>query len=101
MSVRTKKRVLDTVEKLSHPEIEELEKYLEYLTWKSQLSKTSFSNSQDSPNPEPKGQPKQILEALNKSHQVTIEDVEALLQSIKEGEIPIRFDSAFDESAGN
>lgn len=100
MSVKTKKWVLDTVEKLSHPEIEELQKYLEYLIWKSQLSTKGFSKPQDSPNPEPKGQPKQILEAVNKSHQVTMEDAEALLQSIKEGEIPMRFDSAFDESTG-
>ncbi len=47
---------------------------------------------------ERKGQPKQILEAINKSYDVTTEDAEALLHSIKEGEIPMRFDSDFDES---
>ena len=100
MSVRRKKWVLDTVEKLSDSEIVELKRYLEYLIWKSQLSTASLETPPNSPKPEPTGRPTQVLAALNRSHQVSIEDAEALLQSIKEGEIPIRFDSDFDESAG-
>ena len=100
MSVAEKKWVLDTVEKLSVSEIEELKRYLEYLIWKSQLSTASLETLPDLPKSEPTGQPTQILAALNRSHQVSIEDAEALLQSIKEGKIPIRFDSDFDESAG-
>ena len=100
MSVTTEKWVLDTVEKLSAAEIKELKRYLEYLVWKSQTSTESLKNLQDLPKRERKGQPKQILEAINKSHDVTIEDAEALLHSIKEGEIPMRFDSDFDESKG-
>ncbi len=100
MSVNTKKWVLNTVEKLSASEIEELKRYLEYLVWKSQTPTENLENPKDSPKSEPTGQPTQVLAALNRSHRVSIEDAEALLQSIKEGEIPIRFDSDFDESAG-
>ena len=100
MSVITKKWVLDTVEKLSVSEIEELKRYLEHLVRKSQTPTESLENLQDLPKLERKGQPKQILEAINKSHDVTAEDAAALLHSIKEGEIPMRFDSDFDESKG-
>ena len=75
MSVTTREWVLETVAKLPTPEIGELKQYLEYLIWKSQK-------------PKQKGQPKQVLEAINRSHDVTMEDALALLQSIKEGEIP-------------
>ena len=100
MSVLTKKWGVDTIEKLPPSEIEELRRYLEYLVWKSQLSTTRFEVLPESPKPAPTGQPTQVLAALNRSYQVSIEDAEALLQSIKEGEIPIRFDFAFDEWAG-
>ena len=100
MSVTTRKWLLDAVEKLSDTEIVELRRYLEYLVWKSQLSTTRFEVPPESPKPAPTGQPTQALAAINRSHEVSIEDAEALLQSIKEGEIPIRFDSDFDESEG-
>ena len=100
MSVTSKKWVLNTVEKLSASEIEELKHYLEYLVWKSQTGKENLGDPQDSPKFERKGQPKQILAAINKSHDVTTEDAAALLHLIKEGEIPMRFDSNFDESKG-
>lgn len=100
MSVTTKKWVLNTVEKLSTSEMEELKRYLEYLVWKSQTPTGNLENPKDSPKSKPTGQPTQILAALNRSHRVSTEDAEALLQSIKEGEIPIQFDSDFDESAG-
>ena len=96
MPVTSKKWVHDAVEKLPHPEIEKLKSYLEHLISKSQHSIEGFGESHDLPNLEPKGQPKQILAAINKSHQVTIEDAKALLQSIEEGKIPIRFNSAFE-----
>lgn len=83
MSVTGKKWVLDTVEKLSDSEIEELKRYLEYLVWKSEIPTERLGTSQDSPKPEPTGQPSQVLAAINRSHQVSIEDAEALLQSIK------------------
>ncbi len=98
MSVTTKKWVLNTLEKLSASEIEELKRYLEYLIWKSEIPTESLGNLQDSSRLKRKGQPKRILAAINKSHDVTPEDAEALLNAIKEGEIPMRFDSPFDES---
>ena len=75
MSATTKEWVLDTVAKLPNLEMGELKQYLEYLIWKSQK-------------PKGKGQPKQVLEAINKSHDVTMEDALALLESIKEGKLP-------------
>ena len=101
MSVTTKKWILNTVEKLSTAEIEELKRYLEYLVWKSEIPIESLGNPQDSSKLKRKGQPGRILEAINKSHDMTPEDAEALLNAIKEGEIPMRFDSPFDESEGN
>ncbi len=95
MSVTTKKWVLDTVEKLSVSEIEELKHYLEYLVWKSQTPTRTLGNPKDLPKLDRRGQPRQILAAINKSHDVTAEDAAALLHSIKEGEIPMRFDSDF------
>ena len=98
MSVTTKEWVLNTVEELSAAEIEELKRYLEYLVWKSEIPTERLGTPQDSPKPEPIGQPSQVLAAINRLHQVSIEDAEALLQSVKDGEIPMRFDSVFVES---
>lgn len=100
MSVTTKKWVLNTVERLSAAEIEELKRYLEYLVWKSEIPTKRLGTPQDLPKPEPTGQPSQVLAAINRSDQVSIEDAEALLRSIKDGEIPMRFDSVFVESEG-
>ena len=100
MSVTTKKWGINTVEKLSASEIEELKCYLEYLIWKSQTPTESLENPQNLSKLKQRGQPKQILEAINRSHDVTTEDAEALLHSIREGEIPMRFDSDFDELKG-
>ncbi len=100
MSVKTKKWVLNTVEKLSSPELEELKRYLEYLVWKSEISMESLEDLQDSSKLKRKGQPRRILAAISKSHNVTPEDAEALLNAIKEGEIPMRFDSASTRRKG-
>ena len=85
---------LDTVEKLSASDMEELKRYLEYLVWKSEIP-------QDSSKFKRKGQPKRILAAINKSHDMTLKDAEALLNAIKEGEIPMRFASVFDKEEEN
>ena len=95
MSVTTKNWVLKTVEELSASEMEELKRYLEYLVWKSQTPIGSLENLSDFPKRERRGQPQQILKVINKSHDVTMEDAEALLHAIKEGEIPTRFDCDF------
>ena len=98
MSVTTKKWIFNTLERLSTSELEELKRYLEYLIWKSEIPTRSLGDPQDSSKLKRKGQPKRILAAINRSHDVTAEDAEALLNAIKEGEIPMRFDSAFDKS---
>lgn len=98
MSVTTKKWILDTVERLSASELEELKDYLEYLIWKSEIPTENLGKPQDSSKLRRKGKPNRILAAINKSHDVTPEDAEALLNAIKEGEIPMRFDSAFNKS---
>ena len=100
MSVATKNWVLKTVEELSAAEIEELRRYLEYLVWKSEIPTERLGTPQDSPKPKPSGQPSHVLAAIHRSDQVSIEDAEALLQSIKDGEIPMCFDSVFVESEG-
>ena len=74
---------------------------MEYLVWKSKLSSEGYSTQQDILNPEPTGKPTEILAAIRESHPVTMEDAEALMQSIREGEIPMRFDTIFDKSTGN
>ncbi len=100
MSVEKRKWLHDTIEKLSDADIERLQKYIERLSVKSILLRKDFSNTDGIPNPAPSGKPKKILAAIDKSHQVTKEDADALLQSIREGKIPMRLDSVFDESAG-
>ena len=89
---------LDTVEKLSASDMEELKWYLESLVWKSEIPTENLENPQNSSKLKRKGRPKRILAALNKSHDVTPEDAVVLLNAIKEGEIPMRFDSVFNES---
>ena len=85
MSVMTKKWILSTVEKLSASEIEELRRYVEYLVWRSGIPTERLGAPQDLSKPEPIGQPSQVLAAINRSHQVSIEDAEALLNAIKDG----------------
>lgn len=92
MSVKTKKWLHDTIEKLSDSDIEKLQKHIESLSVKSILSKKEINNTEGILNPEPTGKPKKIFTAINKSHQVTKEDADALIQSIREGEISVRFD---------
>ena len=58
------------------------------------------SNSEISENLEPTPTGKnpmaqRIIEAVEKSHDVTLEDAEMLLQVIKENQMPVRFDSPF------
>ena len=91
MQTTTREWIFDTVTKLPQKDVEQLKDYLEFLTWKAKQQK-----------PEPKQTGKnpmaqRIIEAVEKSHDVTIEDAEALLQVIKENQMPVRFDSPFKE----
>ena len=93
----TKKWVLNTVEKLSTSEIEELKRYFGISRLEIRDPNRKFRKPQDSSKLKRKGQPKRILASINKSHDVTPEDAEALLNAIKDGKILMRFDSVFDE----
>ena len=43
-----------------------------------------------------------IIEVVERSYDVTIEDAEVLLQVIKENQMPVRFDSSFEaDKQGN
>jgi hypothetical protein len=46
----------------------------------------------------PPGSPQAILQALKEAPRVSPEDVDALEQAIKEGEIPVDWTSIFEES---
>ena len=85
MQTTTREWIHQTVDKLPEKDAEQLKDYLEFLVWRSK-------------DPVRTGKPKHILEAINKSYDMTMEDAEALLQAIKEGEIPVSFESPFDES---
>lgn len=39
-----------------------------------------------------------IIEAVERSYDVTLEDVETLLQVIKENQMPVQFESPFEEN---
>ncbi len=93
MQAVTREWIHKAVDQLPDQETEQLKDYLEFLTWKSKQKQ------------EPKTTGKnpialRVIEAIEKSNEVTMEDAEALLQSIKEGEIPMRFESPFKESDG-
>ena len=94
MQAVTREWIHKAVDKLPDRETEHLKDYLEFLTWKSKQQKSEPKTTGKNPIA------LRVIEAIEKSNEVTMEDAEALLQSIKEGEIPMRFDSPFKESDG-
>jgi hypothetical protein len=62
---------------------------VEVLTKQEQVAETT-------PGGYPKGSPKALLAALNLPAQCTSEDVEALIQSMRHGKQPIRFEGVFE-----
>ena len=61
------------------------------------------SESEPKQGPAPRKNPaaQRLIKAMEKPPHLTDEDIEALNQSIKEGEIPIKFDSPFDSDESN
>ena len=94
MQSTTREWIVQTVSQLPEKYAEQLKDYLEFLTWKSKQQKSEPKTTGKNPIA------LRVIEAIEKSNEVTMEDAEALLQSIKEGEIPMRFDSPFKESDG-
>ena len=86
MQATTRGWILDTVSKLPEKDIELLRDYLEFLVWK---------NNQVEPGKNPIAQ--RIIQAMEQPPELTHGDADALLQSIEEGKIPMRFESPFDE----
>jgi len=62
---------------------QELKRYLEYLVWKSEIPTENLEDLQNSFKFKRNGQPKRILAAINKSHDVTPENAETLLNAIQ------------------
>ena len=89
MQTATREWIHKTVDQLPDRETEQLKDYLEFLTWKSKRQKSEPKQTGKNP------MAQRIIEAVEKSHEVTIEDAEALLQVIKENQMPVRFDSPF------
>ena len=82
----TREQVMEMISKLPEKDLERLKEYGEYLVWRSKHQTKSDAQ--------------RILEAINQSHEVTMEDAEALLQSIEESKMPVNFDSPFEQSHG-
>jgi len=85
MQATTKEWVLDTVSQLPEKEMEQLRDYLEFLMWKTEQWKSEGQHLSQ-----------RIIEVVEQSHDVTMEDAEALLQAIEEGKRPVRFGSPFE-----
>ena len=81
MQPGTREWIHQAFDQLPDREAEQLKDFLEFLTWKANQKK-----------PEPKSTIKnpmaqRIIEAIEQSHDVSIEDSEALLQTIKEAQL--------------
>ena len=63
----------------------------------------SWAESEPKPGPASRKNPaaQRLIKAMEKPPHLTDEDIEALNRSIKEGEIPIKFDSPFDSDESN
>ena len=91
MQSTTKEWIIQTVSQLSEKDAEQLKDYLEFLTWKSKQQKPVLENTRKNPIAQ------RIIKAMEKPPHLTHEDVEALRQSIKEGKMPVKFDSLFEQ----
>ncbi len=91
MQAVTREWIHKAVDQLPDQETEQLKDYLEFLTWKSNQQESEPKQTGKNP------MAQRIIEAVEKSHDVTMEDAEALLKVIKENQIPVRFDSPFKE----
>jgi primase-polymerase (primpol)-like protein len=89
MQNTTREWIHQTIAQLPEEDAEQLKHYLQFLTWKSKTQKPAPKSGAQNPIA------LRVISAIEKSDEVTMEDAEALLQSIKEGEIPMRFSSPF------
>lgn len=90
------------LEQLSLADLEAVINYLSNLKDREVTQQAAIS-SETAQNPEPKAAGKnpiaqRIIEAVEKSYDVTMEDAEALLRVIKENQQPMQFKSPFEVS---
>lgn len=90
MQTPTREWIHKTVDGLPDQETEQLKDYLEFLTWKAKEKKSS--QEQIGKNP----MAQRIIKAMEKPPYVTSEDIESLLQVIKEAKQPTQFESPFE-----
>jgi hypothetical protein len=81
MSIMTREWLFDSVSQLPNREIEQLREYLEFLVWKTKPTETSLAQK--------------IIQTMEQSTEVTIEDAHSLLTAIKEGQKSVQFESPF------
>ena len=74
-------------------ETEQLKDYLEFLTWKAKEKKSSSEQIRKNLAAQ------RIIKAMEKPPYVTSEDIESLLQVIKEAKQPTQFESPFELSS--
>lgn len=90
------------IEQLSLADLEAVINYLSNLKDR-EVTQQAARSSETARNPEPKEAGKnpiaqRIIQAVEKSYDVTMEDAEALLRVIKENQQPIQFKSPFEVS---
>ena len=90
MQTPTKEWIHKAVDGLPDQETEQLKDYLEFLTWKAGEKKSSPEQRKKNPTAQ------RIIKAMEKPPYVSSEDIESLLQVIKEAKQPTQFESPFE-----
>ena len=90
MQATTKEWVIKTLEQLPPKETEQLIDYLDFLVWRTKQEKTEQKETGKNLIAQ------RIIKAMEQPPEVTHEDVEALLQEIEDGRMPVKFDSPFE-----
>ena len=95
-------QAVELIKQLSMEKLKAGVDYLNYLqdkeAWEANRELTNNPEIAETLEPKPTGKnpiAQRIIEAIEKSHDVTLEDAEALLQVIKENQMPVRFNSPF------
>ena len=90
MQTPTREWIHKAVDGLPDQETEQLKDYLEFLTWKAKEKKSSPEQRKKNPTAQ------RIIKAMEKPPYVTHEDIELLLQVIKEAKQPTQLESPFE-----
>ena len=100
--VSLQQQAVELIEQLSTEKLKSVIDYLTYLQGKEGGAATHASANDPEITESLGAKPtsknpiaQRIIEAVEKSHDVTLEDADILIQVIKEGQMPMRFDSPF------